>query len=72
MTYSLWFPRNQNLQLTSYSDVDWENCLDERKRTSGCAFFLGNSLVACISKNKGSISLSTIEEEYIVALIFYG
>jgi hypothetical protein len=24
MTYGLWYPRNQNLQLTAYSDVDWE------------------------------------------------
>jgi hypothetical protein len=46
MTYGLWYPRNQNFQLTTYSDVDWENCLDERKSTSGGAFFLGDSLVA--------------------------
>jgi hypothetical protein len=57
MTYGLWYPRNQNFQLTAYSDVDWENCLDERKITSGGAFFLGDSLVAWISKKNGSISL---------------
>ena len=45
MTYGLLYPRNQNLQLTAYSDADWENCLDERKSTSGGAFFLGDSLV---------------------------
>ena len=39
MTYGLWYPRNQNLQLTASSDVDWEKCLDERKSTSGGAFF---------------------------------
>jgi hypothetical protein len=41
--------------------------LDERKITSGGAFLLCDSLVAWISKNKGSISLSTTEEDYIVA-----
>ena len=46
MTYGLWYPRNQNFQLTAYSDADWANCVDERKRTSGGAFFLGDSLVA--------------------------
>jgi hypothetical protein len=46
MPYGLWYPRNQSLQLTSYSDTDWENCVDERKGTSGGSFFLGNSLVA--------------------------
>jgi hypothetical protein len=61
MTYVLWYPRNQSLQLTAYSDADWANCIDERKSTSGGEFFLGNSLVAWLSKNKGSISLSTTE-----------
>ena len=42
MTYGLWYPINQNFQLTAYSDVDWENCLDERKRNSGGALFLGD------------------------------
>jgi len=46
MTYGLWYPRNQVLQLTTYSDANWANCVDERKSTSGGVFFLGNSLVA--------------------------
>jgi hypothetical protein len=61
MTYGLWYPRNQNFQLTAYLDADWENCVDERKSTSGGAFFLGESLVSWLSKKQGSISLSTIE-----------
>jgi hypothetical protein len=59
MTYGLWYLRNQNFQLTAYSDVDWANCLDERKNTSGGAFFLGDSLVAWLSKKHGSIYLLT-------------
>jgi hypothetical protein len=46
MTYGLWYPINQSLQLTAYSDADWANCVEKRKSTSGRAFFLGNSLVA--------------------------
>jgi hypothetical protein len=61
MNYGLWYPRNQNFQLITYSNTDWANCVDERKSTSGGAFFLGDSLVAWLSKKKGSISLSTIE-----------
>ena len=34
---------------------------------SGGAFFLGDSLVAWLSKKKGSISLSTTEDEYIAS-----
>ena len=56
MKYGLWYPRNQNFQLSVYSDVDWANCMDERKITSGGAFFLGDSLVAWLSKKQGSIS----------------
>jgi hypothetical protein len=67
MSYGLWYPKNQNFQLLVYSDADWANSMDERKSTSERAFFLGNSLVAWLSKKKGSISLSTIEAEYIAA-----
>jgi hypothetical protein len=67
MTYGLWYPKNQNLQLTADSDANWENCADERKSTNGGAFFLGDSLVAWLSKKKGSISLSTTEVEYIAS-----
>jgi hypothetical protein len=67
MNYGLWYPRNKNFQLSVYSCVDWANCIDERKRTSGGEFFLGDSLVAWLSKKKGSIFLSTTEVEYIAA-----
>jgi hypothetical protein len=67
MDYGLWYPRNHNFQLSVYSDVDWANCVDERKSTSGGAFFLGDSLVSWLSKKQGSISLSTTEAEYIAA-----
>jgi hypothetical protein len=67
MNYGLWYPRNHNFQLSVYSDVDWANCMDERKSTSGGEFYLGDSLVAWLRKKKGSISLSITEVEYIVA-----
>jgi len=46
MDYGLWYPRNRNFQLSVYLDADWANCVDERKSTSGGAFFLGDSLVS--------------------------
>ena len=39
------------------------------KSTSGNAFFLGDSLVAWLSKKQSSISLSTTEAEYIYVAI---
>jgi hypothetical protein len=71
MTYGLRYLRNQNFQLTDYSDANWANFVDERKRTRGGAFFLGDSLVPWLSKKQGSISLSTIEAEYITSATCY-
>jgi hypothetical protein len=41
INYGLWYPKNRDFQLSVYLDVDWANCMDERKSTSGGAFFLG-------------------------------
>jgi hypothetical protein len=70
MNYGLWYPKNQNFQLSVYSNADWANCVDERKSMSGGAFFLGDSLVAWLSKKQGFISLSTTEVEYIAAATY--
>ena len=67
INYGLWYHKNQNFQLNVYSDADCANWLDERKSTSGGAFFLGDSLVAWLSKKQSSIAFSTTEEEYISA-----
>ena len=47
--------------------MDWVGSLDDRKITSGNAFFLGECLVAWSSRKQSSISLSTTEAEYIAA-----
>jgi hypothetical protein len=65
MNYGLWYPKNHNFQLSVYSYVDWDICVDERKNTSGGAFFLGDSLVAWLRKKQGFVSLSTTEAKYI-------
>jgi hypothetical protein len=52
----LWYPSKDSFTLKAYSDVDWAGSVDDRKSTSGGAFFLGESLVAWISKKQSSIS----------------
>ena len=42
----LWYPSKDSFTLKSYSDADWAGCVDDRKITSGGAFFLRESLVA--------------------------
>ena len=63
----MWYPRKNSFTLKAYPDADWAGCVDDRKSTSGRAFFLGESLVAWTSKKQTSISLSTTEAVYIAA-----
>jgi hypothetical protein len=51
--------------LTTYKDVDWAVGMDDKKSTSGGAFFLGNNLVSRFSKKQSLISLSIADAEYI-------
>jgi len=66
--YGLWYPKGNELTLVSYTDVDWAGDIDDRKSTNGGAFYLGECLEAWLSKKQPSVSLSTIEAEYIVAI----
>ena len=61
--FSVWYNKDTNNVLVGYSDTDWAGNVDDRKSTSwGC-----NNLVSWMSKRQNSISLSTIEVEYIAA-----
>ena len=55
------------MSLVSYIDANWAGNIDDRKSTSGAVFYLGDCLVSWLSKKQSSVSLSTIEAEYIAA-----
>lgn len=63
--FGIWYPKREYLNLTTYTDANQVGNVDDRKRTSGGEFFLGNCLVSCLSKKQYSILLSTTEVEYI-------
>eukprot|EP00253_Pinus_taeda_P012101 PITA_12101 len=65
--YGLWYPRDTDLTLHAYTDVDWAGSVDDRKSTSGGAFFMGSKLVSWFTKKQSSIALSTAEAEYVAA-----
>jgi len=63
--YGLWYPRDTDLTLHAYIDADWAGSVDDRKSTSGGAFFMGSRLVPWFSKKQSSIALCTAEAEYV-------
>ena len=63
----MWYPKGNNLIIQAFTDADWAGSVDDRKRTSGAAFYLGGCLVSWLSKKKTSISLSIVEAKYIAA-----
>ena len=63
--YGLWYPRDTDLTLHAYTDANWVGSVDDRKSTSGGAFFMGSRLVSWFSKKQSSIALSTAEVEYV-------
>eukprot|EP00253_Pinus_taeda_P004823 PITA_04823 len=63
--YGLWYPRDTDLTLHAYTDEDWAGSVDDRKNTSGGAFFMGSRLVSWFSKKQSLIALSTAEAEYV-------
>ena len=67
--YGLWYKQGGKLDLKVFTDADWARTIDERKSTSGGAFFLGKRLVSWTSKKQNFISQSTTEVEYVVVVV---
>jgi hypothetical protein len=65
--FGLWYPKGKYLSLMAYTDADWAGSIDDRRSTSGVAFYLGECLVSWLSNKQSSVSLSTAEAEYIAA-----
>ena len=67
--YGLWYKLGGNLDLKVFTDVDWVGNIDDRKSTSGGAFFLSKRLVSWTSKKKNCTSESIAEAEYVAAAV---
>lgn len=65
--YALCFGRN-NVQLEGFIDLDLVRDLDTHKSTTGYAFIFVKSIISWSSRLQHSITLSTIEVEYMALL----
>ena len=65
LEFILWYDRGNDFTLCTYTDVDWVGDMDDRKITSGGAFFHGERLVYWLNKKQDCISQSTVEAKYV-------
>jgi hypothetical protein len=56
-------------KLVGYTDFDWVGSVDARKSTSGFVYCLGSAPIAWSCKKKSTITLSSVEAEYRVAVL---
>ena len=66
LDYGLWYPYDSSIVIIGYSDVDWAENVEDRKGTFSAYFFIGDCIVAWLSKKQNFISLSTTKTKYIV------
>ncbi|BBG94223.1 transposable element gene [Prunus dulcis] len=55
--YGIRYTQDKEAQLVGYTDSGWAGAIDDRKRTSGCVFFVGNK--AWSSKKQSTMTLSS-------------
>lgn len=64
-SFELWYPKEQMFFLKDFSDAHYTVHKDDQKSTSGACQILRKSLISWNNKKQVSISLSTMEAEYI-------
>jgi hypothetical protein len=52
LDFGLWYSRSKDFTLATYTNANWEESIDDKKITSGEAFFLGNCLVSWLRRSK--------------------
>jgi len=61
----LFYPWNNQLKMTAYTDASYSNCLDTRGSFSGYIFQLGNTTISWRCGKQRSVATSTCEAEYM-------
>jgi outer membrane protein assembly factor BamB len=64
LDYGIKYTDASDVELTGYSDSNWDGNLDDRRSTTGYAFNIESGVVSWSSKKQPTVSLSSIEEKY--------
>ena len=64
VNFGIMYTDNCDVELTGYSDLDWDGNPDDKKSTLGYAFNIGTGVVSWSSKKLPTVSLSSTEAEY--------
>ena len=60
----LFYPKDNNFQITAYSDADWGTCEMCSRSLTGYFVFLGDSLVSWKTKKQKIVAKSSVKAEY--------
>jgi hypothetical protein len=67
INYGLRYTASSDIQLHGFIDSDWAVSGEDRKSTSGMCFSLGSAMISWGNRKHKSLSLITIESEYMEA-----
>ena len=65
MNYGLKYVADSEIGLLGYSNSDWVGSVENQKRTLGCCFTLGSSMISWINKKQSCVALNMVEVEYV-------
>jgi hypothetical protein len=65
--FGLFYQKTNIFELAVYLDDDWCGDIDDRKRTSRYAFYMGGITFTWLSKKQPIVTLSTCEAKYVAA-----
>ena len=69
LEYGLFYKENVSFYFHGYADADWARNVIDRRSTSGYCFSIGSAMISWCSKKQQTVSLSSIEAEYVVATV---
>ena len=65
--YGLVYERRGSVQLAGFTYADWAGCVEDWKITSSCCFSIESGVVSWFSRKQKSVTLSSVEAEYMAA-----